>query len=418
MSAELVTGNEACARAALAAGCRFYAGYPITPSSEIAEFMVRTLPDVDGVFIQMEDEIASLAAVIGASLAGSKAMTATSGPGFSLMQEHIGFAAMAEVPCVIVNVMRGGPSTGLPTSPSQGDVMQARWGSHGDHPAIVLAPASVREVFDQTVQAFNLAERFRMPVIVLYDEVIGHTAESVVLPEQVPIEHRARPDCDPEVFFPKAAPPDGVPPLPAFGDGYRFHVTGLSHDERGLPSDDGQNAEKLVQRLLAKVETRTDEITQVETLGLDDAELAVFGYGIVGRSARAAVESARAEGVRVGLIRPITLWPFPSDDVADVAQKVDCLIVAEMNLGQMIGEVERAAAGRTEIVGHLRAHGEPISPGDLLAVIRSQVLAGGYAPTPHHPLEGPASLHPDCPLLSQGPEPSLTIVGSRAGGDQ
>ncbi|MCP4222282.1 MAG: 2-oxoacid:acceptor oxidoreductase subunit alpha, partial [Actinomycetia bacterium] len=239
------------------------------------------MPDVDGVFIQMEDEIASLAAVIGASLAGSKAMTATSGPGFSLMQEHLGFAAMAEVPCVIVNVMRGGPSTGLPTSPSQGDVMQARWGTHGDHPAIVLAPASVREVFDQTVLAFNLAERFRTPVIVLYDEVIGHTGESVVLPERVAVEHRTEPESEPQSFYPKAAPPDGVPPLPAFGDGYRFHVTGLSHDERGLPSDDGDVAEKLLQRLHTKVDVHTDEITQVETLGLDDAEVAIFAYGIV-----------------------------------------------------------------------------------------------------------------------------------------
>ncbi|MCP5032982.1 MAG: 2-oxoacid:acceptor oxidoreductase subunit alpha, partial [Actinomycetia bacterium] len=295
-AAELVKGNEACARAALAAGCRFYGGYPITPSSEIAEFMVRAMPDVDGVFIQMEDEIASLAAVIGASLAGSKAMTATSGPGFSLMQEHLGFAAMAEVPCVIVNVMRGGPSTGLPTSPSQGDVMQARWGTHGDHPAIVLAPASVREVFDQTVLAFNLAERFRTPVIVLYDEVIGHTGESVVLPERVAVEHRTEPESEPQSFYPKAAPPDGVPPLPAFGDGYRFHVTGLSHDERGLPSDDGDVAEKLLQRLHAKVDVHTDEITQVETLSLDDAEIAIFADGIVGRSARAAVEQARSEG--------------------------------------------------------------------------------------------------------------------------
>ncbi|MDH3300693.1 MAG: 2-oxoacid:acceptor oxidoreductase subunit alpha [Acidimicrobiia bacterium] len=385
--AELVTGNEACARAALAAGCRFYGGYPITPSSEIAEFMVSALPDVDGVFIQMEDEIASLAAVIGASLAGMKAMTATSGPGFSLMQEHIGFAAMAEVPCVVVNVMRGGPSTGLPTSPSQGDVMQARWGSHGDRPAIVLAPASVREVFDETVRAFNLAERFRTPVIVLYDEVIGHTAEGVVLPDQVPIEHRARPECNPEDFVAKAAPPDGVPPLPAFGDGYRFHVTGLSHDERGLPSDDGRNAEALAQRLQAKVDARTDELTHIETLGLDDAELAVFGYGIVGRSARAAVETARAEGRKVGLIRPITLWPFPHKEIAAVAEKVDRLIVAEMNLGQLIGEVERAAAGRTEIVGHLRCHGEPITPDDLTAVIGAHDRA-----------------------------PSLEVVGSWAGG--
>ena len=370
---ELVQGNEACARAAVAAGCRFYGGYPITPSSEIAEYMVRAMPDVDGVFVQMEDEIASLAAVVGASLAGSKSMTATSGPGFSLMQEHIGFAVMAEVPRVVVNVMRGGPSTGLPTSPSQGDVMQARWGTHGDHPAIVLAPASVGEVFEQTVRAFNLAERFRTPVIVLYDEVIGHTRESVVLPATVETLDRVQPDGDPDSFLPKAAPADGVPPLPAFGGGYRFHVTGLSHDERGFPSDDGDNAEALLQRLHAKIEVHSDEITEVETFFMDDAELAIFGYGIVGRSARETVERARAEGIKVGLIRPVTLWPFPHNQVAEVARRVDRLIVAEMNLGQMIGEVERAAAGRTEIVGHFRAHGAPITPGDLLTVVRSQL---------------------------------------------
>lgn len=372
--AELVQGNEACARGALAAGCRFYAGYPITPSSEIAEYMVRALPDVDGVFVQMEDEIASLAAVIGASLAGSKAMTATSGPGFSLMQEHLGFAAMAEVPCVVVNVMRGGPSTGMPTAPSQGDVMQARWGTHGDHPAIVLAPASVSEVFEQTVRAFNLAERFRTAVIVLFDEVIGHTRESVELPEQVELEDRIVPDGDPAGFWPKAAlSPDGVPPMPAFGDGYRFHVTGLSHDERGFPTDDGEQAERLLLRLNEKVERHAADITEVETLHLDDAEVVIFGYGIVGRSAREAVMRARAEGIKAGLIRPVTLWPFPYQLIADATERVSSVIVAEMNLGQIIGEVERAAGAHTEIVGHFRAHGEAITPSELLET----VTAGG-----------------------------------------
>ncbi len=367
--AQLIQGNEACVKGALAAGCRFYGGYPITPSSEIAEQMVRLLPDLGGVFIQMEDEIASLASVIGASLAGSKAMTATSGPGFSLMQEHIGYAAMTEVPCVIVNVMRGGPSTGLPTSPSQGDVMQARWGTHGDHPAIVLAPSSVAEVFDVTVKAFNLAERFRTPVIILYDEIIGHTRESVVLPDSVEVIDRTQPTEDPADFWPMIAPDDGVPPLPAFGDGYRFHVTGLAHDERGFPTNDGQVAEALVARLHHKIDAHLDEIAEVDTYMLDDAEIAVFAYGIVGRSAREAVMRARDNGIKAGLIRPVTLWPFPYEQVAEVAAQVDTILVAEMNLGQIIGEVERAAGGQAEIKGHLRADGEPITPTAILEAI-------------------------------------------------
>jgi len=367
----LIQGNEACALGALAAGCRFYGGYPITPSSEIAENMAKLLPEAGGVFVQMEDEMASLAAVIGASLGGSKAMTATSGPGFSLMQEHIGFAALAEVPCVIVDVMRGGPSTGLPTSPSQGDVMQARWGTHGDHPAIVLAPSSVEEVFSLTVRAFNLAERFRTPIIVIYDEVIGHTRESVVLPDSVETENRQRPNGDPEIFYPKAAPAGGVPPLPAFGDGYRFHVTGLMHDERGFPSTDAEVAGSLLTRIHSKVEIHVEEIVEVETFMVDDADLAIFAYGVVARSAREAVQRARAAGVKVGLIRPITLWPFPRSQVAEVARQVDTLIVAEMNLGQLIGEVERAVGGQTKVVGHLRADGEPITPGELAIVLAS-----------------------------------------------
>ncbi len=367
--AKLVQGNEACVRGALAAGCNFYAGYPITPSSEIAELMVRFLPDAGGVFVQMEDEIASLATVIGASLAGSRAMTATSGPGFSLMQEHIGFATMAEVPCVVVNVMRGGPSTGLPTSPSQGDVMQARWGTHGDHPSIVLAPSSVGEVFNLTVKAFNLAERFRTPVTLIYDEIIGHTRESVVFPDSVDIISRPRPNGDPSTFLPKAAPPDGVPPMPAFGDGYRFHVTGLTHDERGFPTTDPGQAGALITRIHDKITNHQEEITEIETFMLDDAEIAIFAYGFVGRSAHEAVLRAREAGIRVGMIRPLTLWPFPYHQVGEVAAQVDTLLVAEMNLGQLIGEVERAAAGRSEIVGHLRADGEPITPTDLVAAI-------------------------------------------------
>lgn len=365
-------GNEAAALGAVAAGCRFYGGYPITPSSEIAEQMVRLLPGVGGVFVQMEDEMASLAAVIGASLAGSKAMTATSGPGFSLMQEHLGYAAMAEVPCVVIDVMRGGPSTGLPTSPSQGDVMQARWGTHGDHPVIALAPSSVGEVFDLTVRGFNLAERFRTPVIVIYDEVVGHTRESVVLPDSVDTVERARPTDDPDSFWPKVATSNDVPPLPAFGDGYRFHVTGLTHDERGFPTTEPDLAESLIKRIHRKIDAYASDIVEVETFLLDDAEIAIFAYGIVARSARETVLRARATGVKVGLIRPVTLWPFPHAQVAEIGRQVDTIVVAELNLGQMIGEVERAVAGEAEVVGHLRVDGGPITPTELLTAIASR----------------------------------------------
>jgi len=372
-TAQLIQGNEACALGAVAAGCRFYGGYPITPSSEIAEFMARRLPEIGGVFVQMEDEMASLAAAIGASVAGMKSMTATSGPGFSLMQEHIGYATMAEIPCVVVNVMRGGPSTGLPTSPAQGDVMQARWGTHGDHPAIVLAPASVGEVFDLTVRAFNLAERLRMPVIVLYDEVIGHTRESVTLPEAVDSWERSAPSAPPDGFLPKAAGPDGVPTFPAFGEGYRFHITGLTHDERGLPTSEGPTAGALLERIHAKVDRATDDIVAVERFLLDDAEVAFFAYGVVARAAKAAVMQARERGLRVGLLRPISLWPFPTEAVAAAAGTVERLIVAEMNLGQMTHEVERAAAGATTVARHLRADGEPITPEELLDLVATPV---------------------------------------------
>ncbi len=364
---ELIQGNEACALAAVAAGCTFYGGYPITPSSGVAEKIVRILPDAGGVFIQMEDEIASLAAVIGASLAGSKAMTATSGPGFSLMQEHLGYAVMAEVPCVIVNVMRGGPSTGSPTSPAQSDIMQARWGTHGDHPAIVLAPSSVGEVYDLTVKAFNLAERFRTPVIVIYDEIIGHTRESVEFPDSVEIVDRVTPEAGLDEFWPKVPDSNGVPPMSAFGDGYRFHVTGLAHDHRGFPTEDTKLVGSLLTRLHSKVEDHLDEVIEVETYMVDDADIVMFAYGIVGRSARQTVDKARSLGIKAGLIRPLTIWPFPTEQVAAIAEQADTIIVAEMNMGQLMGEVERSAAGRTNVVGYLRADGEPITPSDLLA---------------------------------------------------
>jgi 2-oxoglutarate/2-oxoacid ferredoxin oxidoreductase subunit alpha len=365
---ELLQGNEACARAAVDAGCRFYAGYPITPSSEIAERMAAALPAHGGVFVQMEDEIASMGAVLGASLAGLRAMTATSGPGFSLMQEHIGYAAYAEIPCVIVDVMRAGPSTGLPTSPAQGDIMQARWGTHGDHAIVVLAPASVAEVYALTTRAFNIAERYRTPVILLYDEVIGHVRERVTLASHGSLDlvERPRPSCRPDEYRPYAGAVDGVPAMADFGSGYRFHVTGLAHDERGYPTQDPNVVARLQARLHGKLEAARPDIVSVETDRVDDAEIVIVAIGVAARAARRAVTLARERGVRVGLFRPRTLWPFPDEEIASIARHVRALVVAEMNMGQLVREVERAAAGRTRVVGCLRADGQPMRPEDVL----------------------------------------------------
>ncbi len=368
MAFELVQGNQACARAAVDAGCRFYAGYPITPSSEIAEHMGAALPPLGGRVVQMEDEIASMGAVLGASLAGLKAMTATSGPGFSLMQEHIGYAAYAEIPCVVVDVMRVGPSTGMPTSPAQGDVMQARWGTHGDHPIVVLAPASVREVYELTVRAFNLSERYRTPVIVLYDEVIGHVRERVALPAPgtPPLVERARPTCPPEAYRPYAADGRGVPALADFGSGYRFHVTGLAHDERGYPTQEPAVVAELQQRLHAKLGRNRSDLVSYEALALDDADVAVVAFGIAARAAQRAVAVARARGVRAGLFRPRTLWPFPDAELRELAGRVEALVVAEMNMGQVVHEVERCARNGARVVPCLRADGQPMTPEEIL----------------------------------------------------
>ena len=365
----LLQGNEACVRGALAAGCRFYAGYPITPSSEISERMAALLPPLGGVFVQMEDEIASLGAVIGASLGGAKSLTATSGPGFTLMQEHIGYAAFAEIPCVVVDVMRGGPSTGLPTRPSQGDVMQARWGTHGDHPIIVLAPASVAEVYELTVRAFALSERLRVPVILLYDEVIGHVRERVSLVEAEAVPERDRPTVAPAAYLPYGASESGVPPLAAFGSGYRFHVTGLAHDERGYPTDDPGIAGALQARLQAKLERQRASIVDHESFLLDDADIVVVAIGIASRAARAAVRLARARGIRAGLFRPRTLWPFPDEELTAVAARARAVIAAELNLGQLAGEIERCVAGQAAFSTCLRADGQPILPAEILARI-------------------------------------------------
>jgi 2-oxoglutarate ferredoxin oxidoreductase subunit alpha len=375
---ELLQGNEACARGAADAGCRFYAGYPITPSSEIAEQMAALLPPLGGVAIQMEDEIASLGAVLGASLAGAKAMTATSGPGFSLMQEHLGYAAYAEIPCVVVDVMRGGPSTGLPTSPAQGDVMQARWGTHGDHPVVALAPASVGEVYELTVRAFNLAERYRTPVVLLYDEVIGHVRERVTLPDAAALElvDRARPTAVPGAWRPYAPNGGEVPAMADFGSGYRWHVTGLAHDERGYPTQDPAVVARLQARLHAKLERHRADIVSWEAVALDDAEVVVVTFGVGARAARRAVTIARRRGARVGLFRPRTLWPFPDREVADLAGRARAFVVAEMNMGQIVGEVERAVAGRAAVTGRFRADGQPLAPEDVLAALAAVGVTG------------------------------------------
>jgi len=375
---ELVQGNQACALAAVDAGCRFYAGYPITPSSEIAEAMAAALPPRGGIFLQMEDEIASMGAILGASLAGRKAMTASSGPGFSLMQEHIGYAAFTEIPCVVVNVMRAGPSTGLPTSPAQGDLMQARWGTHGDHPIIVLAPASVAEVYALTVEAFNLSERYRTPVILLYDEVVGHVRERVLLPDpsSVGLVERPRPEGAVAGYRPYAATESGVPPLADFGSGRRFHVTGLTHDERGYPTQDAAAVSRLQERLHAKLERGRGSIVSSEAAGVEDAETIVVAIGIAARAARQAMTVARARGERVGVFRPRTLWPFPDRELAELAGRARRVLVAEMNMGQMLREVERSVAGRAPVLACLRADGLPLTPENVLASLERPAPAG------------------------------------------
>lgn len=368
---KLLQGNEACVEGALAAGLKFFAGYPITPSTEIAELLAERLPKTGGRFIQMEDEIASMAAVVGASLTGVKSMTATSGPGFSLKQENLGFAVATEVPCVVVNVMRGGASTGLPTSPGQGDVMQARWGTHGDHPVIAIYPASVPEAYELTIKAFNLSEKYRTPVILLLDEVVGHMRERIEIPDTppIPIIERKRPDGPKENYLPYDNSQGDVPPLANFGDGYRFHVTGLTHDQTGFPTSAPAKVAKLQDRLHNKIENNLKDIVMWETEGMEDAEIGVFAYGSTARSAARAVRIAREQGIRVGLMRPITIWPFPDKLITEYASQLKSLVVAEMNMGQLVNEVERAARGQVPIKRVLQADGELILPDTILQAV-------------------------------------------------
>ncbi len=372
--ARLMQGNEACSEGALAAGCRFFAGYPITPASEIAEQLSVRLPQVDGTFIQMEDEIASMGAIIGASLAGVKSMTATSGPGFSLMQENLGYACLAEVPCVVVNVMRGGPSTGLPTNPSQGDVMQARWGTHGDHPIIALSASSVLECFTMTVKAFNFAEKYRTPVILLLDEVVAHMREKVILPGKGKVEvfDRAKPSVPPEWYLPYEDTSHGVPPMGTFGEGYRYHVTGLIHDIRGFPTLRQDEIEPFLARLFRKISSHFEDIQMVERYQTEDADLVIIAYGCVARSAHRAMVEARAQGLKVGLMKLITLWPFPRRSIEPFIKAGKTLLVPEMNMGQVSREVRRVNQGMTPVLTLNKIDGTIISPKEILAKIKEE----------------------------------------------
>ncbi len=375
MAIQLMQGNTAIAYGAIAAGCRFFAGYPITPSTEVAELMARELPRVGGKFIQMEDEIASMAAIIGASIGGLKSMTATSGPGFSLMQENIGYAVMTEVPCVVVNVQRLGPSTGGPTSASQGDMLQARWGTHGDHNIIVLCPVSVRQSFDLTVAAFNLSEKFRTPVLLMTDEIIGHMREPVDLPDFNTIQAFERVVTDsPEDYIPYRNFPGDVPPMASFGTGYRYHVTGLYHDPMGFPTQRLDEIEAWTERHERKFIEHLDEIILIDEDKMDGARVAVVSYGASARSARHAVKQARQQGNKISLLSLLTIWPFAEEAIERLADEVERIIVPEMNQGQIAREVERIA-GRKKVTRVNRTNGEMVTPQMILDAIEGELDA-------------------------------------------
>ncbi|MBQ7522923.1 MAG: 2-oxoacid:acceptor oxidoreductase subunit alpha [Oscillospiraceae bacterium] len=366
----LMQGNEACVEGALAAGMRLYAGYPITPSTEIAEFSAVRLPQVGGKFIQMEDEIASIACAIGGSVAGVKSMTATSGPGFSLKQENLGYACLAEIPLVVVDVQRAGPSTGLPTSPSQGDIMMARWGTHGDHPVIAIAPSSVSEAYNLAIRCFNLAEKYRTPVLFMMDEIIGHLREGIEIPDHVEVIDR------PTVDYPDAKRmpyqiKEGqlVPKMAAFGEGQRYNITGLIHDESGFPTNSTEEAEKLVTRLMHKISDNYDDIVQVDQVNMEDAEVAIVCYGGTMRAAITAMEKARAKGIKCGIFRPITIWPFPERELLAASEKLKKVVVAEHNYGQIVLEVERIIKNNCKLGFVGKVNGTVITPEEILAKV-------------------------------------------------
>ncbi|NLM91295.1 MAG: 2-oxoacid:acceptor oxidoreductase subunit alpha [Candidatus Cloacimonetes bacterium] len=370
----LMQGNEAVAYGALDAGVNFFAGYPITPSTEIAEILAAELPKRNGVFIQMEDELASICAIIGASLAGAKSLTATSGPGFSLMQEGIGFAKITETPCVVVDVQRVGPSTGMPTSPAQGDIMQSKWGSHGDSPAIVLYPDSVKESYELTIRAVNLSEKYRTCVILLLDEVIAHMREAVCLPDlaNVRIINRIKPTVPPHWYKHYDENQKYLSPLASFGEGYRFHVTGLTHDSHGFPTNKPSEAAEMMERLRKKISYNIRDLVQIESYQMEDAKIAIFAAGITSRAAKAAIASARAEGVKVGLLRPLTIWPFPDDAVRKMLRNVETVIVPELNQGQLIHEVQRLTKEKSDggLIPINKVSSELITPNDILNKIK------------------------------------------------
>jgi 2-oxoglutarate/2-oxoacid ferredoxin oxidoreductase subunit alpha len=364
-------GDHACCEGALAAGSRFAAGYPITPSTEIVERFASRVPTVGGTFIQMEDELAASITLQGAVWGGAKAFTVTSGPGFSLMMEHIGYAAMTETPCVFVDVQRGGPSTGLPTLPAQADMMQARWGSHGDYEVIALCPNSPQECFDLTIQAFNFSEEFRVPVMFMMDEVVGHMTEKVVIPpadqiEVVPRHHTSKSVDD---YLPYGTNGNQVPDMAHAGDGYNFHVTGLTHDEHGYPNMTPQVQDKLVRRLQSKIRDAAERITLLDEEGTEKADVIVVSYGITSRVAQRAIGLARAQGLKVGKLRLITCWPFPEKRIQELAQTAKAFVVPELNLGQMVREVERAAAGHAKTISVPHAGGSVHRPEDILKAI-------------------------------------------------
>lgn len=368
-------GDHACTEGALAAGCRFFAGYPITPSTEVAERFVARIPMVGGIFIQMEDELASMAAVVGASWGGKKSMTVTSGPGFSLMMENIGLAAMMETPCVIVNVQRGGPSTGLPTMVGQQDMMQARWGSHGDYEVIALSPASPQEAFDYTIKCFNLAEKYRVPVMLMLDECVGHMTEKVVIPkaDAIDICSRRLTTLPPDKYLPYKTNGDLVPDMIVAGDGYRIHSTGLTHDERGYPVMSPVTQDKLVRRLCDKILKHEADIVELEEDQTEDAEVIVMAYGITSRVTLPAVFKARKKGIKVGYIKMITVWPFPEKRVRALAKKVKAFVMPEINLGQVVLEVERCAGGKAKTILVPHAGGWVHDPEDIYKAIEEAV---------------------------------------------
>lgn len=370
--AHYLDGDFAIAEGALAAGCRFFAGYPITPSTETAERFAERIPFVGGIFIQMEDEIASVTALIGASWAGKKAMTVTSGPGFSLMMENIGLAAMMEAPIVIANVQRGGPSTGLPTLVGQQDMMQVRWGSHGDYKIIALSPDSPQECFDLTIQAFNLSETYRVPTFVMTDECVGHMHEKVVIPpaDKIEVVDRKWYEGPKEKYLPYKPDKDMIPFMVKAGDGYRFHTTGLTHDERGYPVINAECQDWVVRHLNDKITQNADKIIKFEEDQTDRAEVVVVSYGITSRVAYRAVQLARKAGIKVGTLRLITVWPFPEKRIKALAQKVKAFVVPEINYGQMVLEVERAAAGKAPAILVPHCGGWVHDPEDILKAIK------------------------------------------------